>query len=1161
GGHQKKVLCFAWSPDGKALFSGAADASGISWDVASGKPAWQVDGYKAPIQWAYYSKDGSKLAITSTDSHAALWSAEGKQLAIYPHSIGGRSVGNEMMGVMFVGSKGDELITARKTGEMDLYKVGDTKPVHTFSYHKADVREIRVSADGRYAATYASDRTLGMWDIDGRKRVEITPAEGDPTAADFSADSQVFWLGYAQGEIYRFDVKTGKATSEKYGDVAIVGQAMLLDETDPYLWLTLPFHDQGSFYYPERQFIFNINSPSSSGMFRLNLWEVQPSPDGRMFASNWRKESASAEVFYAFDLMRNKGLIELKNRASSFAWSPQRDRLATAYNGEVAEWDVTTGGTVHSWKWDMGRVGSIEGMAYHPNGKWVFTTGHKDDKGILWDITTGENLREFAGLKQMKNPVIAPNGKLVVLWSLDRFVVLDLENGKEVFVLDDTGKKYEERSFTDRVLYTPDSKLLLYRTRRDVRVIDTATGKQIATHSLGNAEELTNRGPFALDKTGSRLLMGAGSKVEILDPRVGKVLMELPHSSEVTSGHFVLNDTRIITTGEVDGVTIWDPTKPVHGAIPQPRKAANLVVMNNHDWLVYDDQGRFDAKDPSNISGAYFILEWAGGLEPIAMPQLKSQFYEPNLMAKALGLDKETLRDVPSLESLRLYPELSIKKNANGALDIEAKERDNGGVGRINVSLNGKQVLSKKSSAYVQFDLSQYTAFLLPETRLPAGQGNLLSVTATNERGDLTSAPTVFDVGVPEGLKAPDVRLFALTVGVGDYAGTGGDLNAPPSDARSLAKAIQEVGERLLPGRSNVTVLATDETDPQGRPTRQRILEWFGKVSKEATSSDILLVFFAGHGVSKIGEQSGYFFLTSEANPSDVTPAVIGSASISGEDLRKALSEVAANKQVVILDTCHSGAAGDSLLSADRSVSGEYQRAWEAIKDTTGTWLLAGSAADQLSYESANVEHGMLTYSLLEAIDKASAEGLRQTPSGELFVDVERWLNYAANRVESLKSEVGLKGVQRPEFKRSTKGASFDIGVTSAERRGALNLKPPKPIVIVGTFQQDEEDPISLETEVQKSMRDSKALKAWFDISKHPNVYRLAGNYTVEGEKVKVKLYLQRFDSAQARKTLKTIDLEGMRSNLASLAESIRKTAESEIDELEVSKTGAGKPQ
>jgi hypothetical protein len=333
-------------------------------------------------------------------------------------------------------------------------------------------------------------------------------------------------------------------------------------------------------------------------------------------------------------------------------------------------------------------------------------------------------------------------------------------------------------------------------------------------------------------------------------------------------------------------------------------------------------------------------------------------------------------------------------------------------------------------------------------------------------------------------------------------------------------------------------------------PDRQPILDWFADVATKATSSDIIVVFFAGHGTSQIGDKSGYFFLTAGADPGDITPGVLGVHTISSEDLQAALAKIPASKQVIILDTCHSGAAANDIIK-DRASGSDYIRAYESIRDSAGTWLLAGAAADQLSYESRSVDHGLLTYSLLEALDRVSPDGLRATPSGELFLDVDRWFTYAASRVESLRNEIGIDGVQKPEIRKGATNQTFDIGVTREQFRGEVGLKPPKPIVLMGTFDEDQEDPLQLEAALSEALKDEPSYKLWLNVTKHPNVFRISGRYTTDGDKVTLRLFIQKFDVSQVRKNLgDPITITGVAQDIPGLVQKIRETIAKELPAL-----------
>jgi hypothetical protein len=176
---------------------------------------------------------------------------------------------------------------------------------------------------------------------------------------------------------------------------------------------------------------------------------------------------------------------------------------------------------------------------------------------------------------------------------------------------------------------------------------------------------------------------------------------------------------------------------------------------------------------------------------------------------------------------------------------------------------------------------------------------------------------------------------------------------------------------------------------------------------------------------------------------------------------------------------------------------------------------------------------------------------LRTSTDGFLFVDVEKWLGFAATRVETLKNEVGIRGLQRPEFRKSSNGASFDIGVMRADSRGFLKLKAPMPVVIIGAFEQDQEDPLGMDALISTAMKSASSFKPWFDRPKHPNVYRVAGTYSVSSDVVSVKVVIQKFDSMSQRKTLETHEVRGILSQLGAFSERIKDLVETRIKSIE----------
>lgn len=1116
----------AFAPDSKSLALSNLSGELASLQVGTLKVLANYPTEKHASSWLRFTPDGKQMLATVGDSTARLYDcATGKLSQKFPHYLGDRGFGATLNAALFVGKDSSAVLTADQDGTMIVHDRLNGKEIRKLKGHTDSIREIRESVDGRYLGTYGADEELKMWDVEAGKELPFTRPFDRPTAADFSPHGDYFWVGYSNGSIRRHRVSDGDIRTTTYGAMQPLRGVEYIPGTNK---IVMELNVASSAFETKVPTLVinpeNINAPVSLG----NLSDVHSkvfSQDGRFaFVRNSDLKTATL-----YDLRTGSELKSFGEGISNGVFSPNGNEFISWYHDGTFEIFNTS----NFLKADAYKSKSeIRSIVYEPGGDGFVMVREKE---LLWAHGNETVTITIAGVESDTAPIFTPDGQRLIL-----------NAGKKLNIYKPDGKLDRSIEIGESLPFYPlfitkDGKYVGIDSAT-LNLYDFKTGQKLAVNMPAYVQQssFVSRLHFSPDQT--KGLFKVGTTVREVNLVTGKEIRALQLTDAPSAMTFSPDGKRILIADPTDILTIWD-----EGTGKRLGSFAISYEKVDGGWLTMDSYGRYDASDPSNVQGASYVMEWDGGLESIAVSQFKSQFYEPELLPKLLGIVKDAPREVPDLSTLHLYPEVKIAPGKiTDTYAVSIRERDGGGIGTITFSINGKQVLKKEDTGYIPFDPKEYTAYMLPEPQLQ-GHGNILSVQVSNEDNTLTSEPTILDIGIPAGLRTPQVNLYALCVGVGNYSGTKGDLQAPPKDAIDLGKALASVGEKLLPGRVHVTTLSTQSENQV--PTRPAILEWFEDTRKKASSSDIVIVFFAGHGTSAIGGQKDYFFLTPEADPSEINNLTAKTGAISGEELRTMLGKLAANKQVVILDTCHSGAAAQDLI-ASRSVSGDYQRAWENIKDATGTWLLAGTAADTLSYEASNVDHGMLTYALLEAIDQASEKGLRPGSNGELFVDIERWLNYAANRVESLKSEVGISGIQKPELKRSGANTTFDVGVTDSGKRGSIGLKPPLPIVIVGTFEADQEDPAGLESAVDKSLREATKFKAWYDIAKHPNVLRVAGSYTQEGNKIKVKVVIQRLDASMSRKTLQSFELSGSTDKIADLATTIRDELEKRVPEL-----------
>jgi len=72
-GHSGIVYAVAWSPDGKRIASGSADATVQVWDAADGSNMYIFQGHSDRVFAVAWSPDGKRIASGSADATVQVW--------------------------------------------------------------------------------------------------------------------------------------------------------------------------------------------------------------------------------------------------------------------------------------------------------------------------------------------------------------------------------------------------------------------------------------------------------------------------------------------------------------------------------------------------------------------------------------------------------------------------------------------------------------------------------------------------------------------------------------------------------------------------------------------------------------------------------------------------------------------------------------------------------------------------------------------------------------------------------------------------------------------------------------------------------------------------------------------------------------------------------
>ena len=214
----------------------------------------------------------------------------------------------------------------------------------------------------------------------------------------------------------------------------------------------------------------------------------------------------------------------------------------------------------------------------------------------------------------------------------------------------------------------------------------------------------------------------------------------------------------------------------------------------------------------------------------------------------------------------------------------------------------------------------------------------------------------------------------ALIVGI-DYYEHASPLNGCVNDAH----AMKAVLERNSDGTVNFDVKLLTGTGPADTVDRATLKDHVRQLFSQ--DGEIALLYFAGHGY--IEETGGYLVC------SDV---ITGDDGLALSEIQTLANQSRSRNKVFILDSCHSGMAGNRP---------DFPKVAEL---SDGVTILTASTAEQYASESEN--GGVFTNLLVDALNGAAGNLVGEVTPGSVYAHIDQSL--------------GMWEGQRPVFKTNT---------------------------------------------------------------------------------------------------------------------------------------------
>ncbi|MDX1629967.1 MAG: caspase family protein, partial [Fulvivirga sp.] len=471
--------------------------------------------------------------------------------------------------------------------------------------------------------------------------------------------------------------------------------------------------------------------------------------------------------------------------------------------------------------------------------------------------------------------------------------------------------------------------------------------------------------------------------------------------------------TEVISYLQDVGDKTWKDIEEVYGTLGETiRPFFTLFISEDNEWVCWAPEGYFTC---SSAGADYFGWHVNKGIRQLADYYSADQYfdilYRPQVMSKSI-IQGRRVREILIEEGENIF-DLS-KLNRPSAAFFNTNKLTFGSEKKLDFK-KGKYYTQSKALELVvdvydggggvkELNIYQNEKLIIHDTDIESiGEKEMITkkydVDLVNGRNDfrvvvknfqkIESRPDYLKV-MYDGEVIATSNLYLFSVGINKYKNAAYNLNYAQPDAKSFTNKVIYNGSKMFKSVRKVEIYDTEAT-------KENIVKGFESIISQAGPEDVFVFYYAGHGTLNPDEDNEYYIV-----PTDITklygdPEQLVEKGISAKELKQYLAQIRSQKQLILMDACHSGGA---LKSINVRAAASEEKAMVQLARASGVVMIASSGTQQFASEFEVLKHGVFTYSLLEALDGEAAYGDKQVTVSELK-------KYMEERVPVLSDEYG----------------------------------------------------------------------------------------------------------------------------------------------------------